>query len=202
MNTKILAVYGGIVGLLMAFLGYAAILPASETVPSASTEGASEVNAPVVQAPTAPIGTGAILHTESYWKTQQFAFGERSDRVRELQDFLKTRGYFPTSLASTGYFGSVTNDAYARLVGYKLAEPVPARTSVTSPSSSGLDDFDLSSLFSDDASDDYPRIGCAENGSCYGDINQYGVPKTIHVDGYYRKDGTYVRGYYRGAPRY
>jgi len=41
---------------------------------------------------------------------------------------------------------------------------------------------------------------CAENGSCYGDLNANGVPKTIHVNGYYRKDGTYVRGYYRSAP--
>ena len=41
---------------------------------------------------------------------------------------------------------------------------------------------------------------CAENGSCYGDLNANGVPKTVHVDGYYRKDGTYVRGYYRSAP--
>lgn len=41
---------------------------------------------------------------------------------------------------------------------------------------------------------------CAENGSCYGDPNQNGVPKTVHVNGYYRKDGTYVRGYYRSAP--
>ncbi len=41
---------------------------------------------------------------------------------------------------------------------------------------------------------------CAENGSCYGDLNTNGVPKTAHVNGYYRKDGTYVRGYYRNAP--
>src|ERR1700687_2021975 len=41
---------------------------------------------------------------------------------------------------------------------------------------------------------------CAENGSCYGDLNANGVPKTVHVNGYYRKDGTYVRGYYRSAP--
>src|SRR6266536_2395160 len=34
---------------------------------------------------------------------------------------------------------------------------------------------------------------CAENGSCYGDPNVNGVPKTVHVNGYYRKDGTYVR---------
>jgi len=41
---------------------------------------------------------------------------------------------------------------------------------------------------------------CAENGSCYGDPNINGVPKTVHVNGYYRRDGTYVRGHYRSAP--
>jgi hypothetical protein len=45
-------------------------------------------------------------------------------------------------------------------------------------------------------------IGCAENGSCYGDISSVnGTPKTISVDGYYRKDGTYVRGHYRSKGR-
>lgn len=40
--------------------------------------------------------------------------------------------------------------------------------------------------------------GCAENGSCYGDISsRTGRPKTVAVGGYYRKDGTYVRGHYR-----
>lgn len=39
---------------------------------------------------------------------------------------------------------------------------------------------------------------CAENGSCYGDLSTYnGLPKTVHVEGYYRSDGTYVRGHYR-----
>lgn len=44
-----------------------------------------------------------------------------------------------------------------------------------------------------------PSVGpCAENGSCYGDIsNLSGKPKTVAVRGYYRKDGTYVRGHYR-----
>ena len=43
---------------------------------------------------------------------------------------------------------------------------------------------------------------CAENGSCYGDISAAtGRPKTVNVQGYYRKDGTYLRGYYRSAPR-
>ena len=40
--------------------------------------------------------------------------------------------------------------------------------------------------------------GCAENGSCFGDISSYtGRAKTVYVKGYYRKDGTYVRSHYR-----
>jgi len=49
-----------------------------------------------------------------------------------------------------------------------------------------------------------PSIGnaCAENGSCFGDIsNITGVPKTTHINGYYRRDGTYVRGHYRSKSR-
>jgi hypothetical protein len=48
-----------------------------------------------------------------------------------------------------------------------------------------------------------PTVGaCAENGTCYGDISEVtGRPKTVQVAGYYRKNGTYVRGHYRSAPR-
>lgn len=43
---------------------------------------------------------------------------------------------------------------------------------------------------------------CAENGSCYGDISAVtGNPKTTQVQGYYRKDGTYVRGHFRSSRR-
>ena len=39
---------------------------------------------------------------------------------------------------------------------------------------------------------------CAENGSCYGDISPLtGNPKTVPVQGYFRSNGTYVRGHYR-----
>ena len=42
----------------------------------------------------------------------------------------------------------------------------------------------------------------AENGSYYGETSTLtGRPKTVHVRGYYRKDGTYVRGHYRSRPR-
>ncbi len=41
----------------------------------------------------------------------------------------------------------------------------------------------------------------AENGSYWGQIsNITGRPKTIYVRGYYRKDGTYVRSYFRSKP--
>jgi hypothetical protein len=51
-----------------------------------------------------------------------------------------------------------------------------------------------------------PTVGygypCAENGSCYGDISALtGHPRTVNVRGYYRRDGTYVRGHYRSRPR-
>lgn len=41
----------------------------------------------------------------------------------------------------------------------------------------------------------------AENGSYYGQLNRSGIPKTVHVRGYFRRDGTYVRGHYRSPPR-
>jgi hypothetical protein len=47
-----------------------------------------------------------------------------------------------------------------------------------------------------------PSGACAENGSCSGDISATtGRPKTVQVRGYYRRDGTYVRGHYRSRPR-
>lgn len=40
--------------------------------------------------------------------------------------------------------------------------------------------------------------GCAEDGSCFGDFSEAtGRPRTVRVQGYYRRDGTYVRGHYR-----
>jgi micrococcal nuclease len=42
----------------------------------------------------------------------------------------------------------------------------------------------------------------AENGSYYGQISEgTGRPKTVHVEGYTRRDGTYVREHYRSSPR-
>ncbi len=47
-----------------------------------------------------------------------------------------------------------------------------------------------------------PAAGCEENDSCYGEISTAtGRAKTVDVHGYYRKNGTYVQGHYRSAPR-
>jgi hypothetical protein len=44
-----------------------------------------------------------------------------------------------------------------------------------------------------------PRV--AENGSYCGQMSENtGRPKTVYVNGYYRKDGTYVRSHYRSTP--
>lgn len=46
------------------------------------------------------------------------------------------------------------------------------------------------------------RPAVAENGSYYGEISPVtGRPKTVSVSGYFRRDGTYVRGHYRSRPR-
>lgn len=47
-----------------------------------------------------------------------------------------------------------------------------------------------------------PPVGytppCSESGSCYGDTSAAtGRPKTTYVHGYFRKNGAYVRSYYR-----
>jgi hypothetical protein len=44
--------------------------------------------------------------------------------------------------------------------------------------------------------------GVAKNGSYYGEISEKtGRPRTEYVQGYYRRDGTYVGSYYRSARR-
>lgn len=48
-----------------------------------------------------------------------------------------------------------------------------------------------------------PKIDSKSNkANGYGEISSTtGRPKTVHVNGYYRKDGTYVKPHYRSSPR-
>jgi hypothetical protein len=71
----------------------------------------------------------------------------------------------------------------------RTAAPTPFVVPPTSPSNSNAT-----------TTADAPPV--AENGSYYGEISpETGRPKTVHVEGYYKRDGTYVREHYRSAPR-
>lgn len=78
-------------------------------------------------------------------------------------------------------------------------------STVSSPPSTGIDHsngpYVNAPPIPQQATQAYAPV-CAENGSCYGDISSInGMPKTTHVNGYFRRDGTYVRGHYRSAGR-
>lgn len=47
-----------------------------------------------------------------------------------------------------------------------------------------------------------PSPGIAENGSYFGELSGTTLrPKTVHVRGYFRRDGTYVQSHYRSRAR-
>lgn len=70
-------------------------------------------------------------------------------------------------------------------------------TSVESPSRS----YNSPSYISPSIAPAY-KPSVAENGSVYGEISERtGRPKTVYVRSYTRRDGTYVRSYWRSAPR-
>ena len=69
--------------------------------------------------------------------------------------------------------------------------PTPARTAYATP---------RPTPYSTPFAYTHPRV--AENGSYYGQPSQEtGRPKTVYVNPYTRRDGTYVRGHYRSPPR-
>jgi hypothetical protein len=83
------------------------------------------------------------------------------------------------------------------LSGSTIATPsVPLELGASLRPSQGLASFsyDLPTLTT--------RPSVAENGSYYGQISELtGRPRTVLVRGYFRSDGTYVRGHYRSPPR-
>lgn len=86
---------------------------------------------------------------------------------------------------------------------YSISAVNPPATSSTFANSTSIPPEQISGS-SSPAPTPPPTIGpsCAENGSCYGDIsNINGMPKTNHVNGYFRSNGTYVRGHYRSGGR-
>lgn len=77
----------------------------------------------------------------------------------------------------------------------------PSFSSISSyPSSNGTEKRYLKSELLKKRLDNHmhPKPLYAENGSYYGELSaNTGKRKTVHVRGYYRRDGTYVRGHYR-----
>ncbi len=99
------------------------------------------------------------------------------------------------SLVGDGVPGPATRGALESSL-RERAPPAPGSKSLAGERSSGLP----SGYILDYKGRPVPRV--AENGSYYGETSENtGRPKVVHVRGYYRKDGTYVRGHYRSRPR-
>jgi hypothetical protein len=96
----------------------------------------------------------------------------------------------------------------ATLASDKASSPSPTASSMPAPSGVVVAPSQSSSAATPASSSPYirpttaaPAPPVAENGSYYGETSAAtGRPKTVYVNGYYRKDGTYVRGHYRSAP--
>jgi len=110
------------------------------------------------------------------------------DAIRTYQ---KDRGLSPDDTIGAATRNELVKDIALALNGNR-APPSPA------PIQGGGSSSELGGAILDYKGLVVPPV--AENGSYYGELNANGVPKTVHVDGYYRKDGTYVRGHYRSAP--
>ena len=58
---------------------------------------------------------------------QQIKFGQRSERVKQVQRELKKMGYFPKDVPETGYYGKITKSAiekYLKDIGVPKVEPI------------------------------------------------------------------------------
>lgn len=110
------------------------------------------------------------------------------------------------SREESGRYSEAT-DANSRLTGAisdapRSTDPVDSglretRTDITGRSSGSVEPSAVSGPRTDT---DNLRLRGAENGSYFGQLNPEGRAKTVHVRGYYRRDGTYVRSHYRAPP--
>jgi hypothetical protein len=88
---------------------------------------------------------------------------------------------------------------------YGTQPMLPAATTSRAPDAYSTSPSPAAQPFNGDSTPNSASLSTppvAENGSYYGEISPAtGRPKTVHVDSYYRKDGTYVREHYRSPPR-
>jgi hypothetical protein len=138
-----------------------------------------------------------------YWKERGYSFDpgamtaqEMDKKVRELDQarFWTELGYFYDPASRQVY---LSPDKKTRLS--SLPSPgVGGYSSGYYGSSWSPPAYSSGSSYSTSGGYSVTSPGIAENGSYYGQISENtGRPKTVHVDGYYRRDGTYVRSHYR-----
>lgn len=118
----------------------------------------------------------------------------QNNLVYSWNDFGELKGH----VSSTKYYkGNEEKISYSEVLPYSIT------FSPTSSSLNAISNFSYYqnkiALITDSKGRPIPFF--AENGSYYGQISEItGRPKTVYVRGYYRKDGTYVRSYYRSKP--
>jgi hypothetical protein len=151
------------------------------------------------------------IERAKYWRQKGYVFdykqmtsSEMDKKALELDEvkYWKNNGYYYDPNSQIVFLGKDKTIKLSSIAGIHNGRGYEYRF---------IDDFLPSSISSYSSSyftpKQYPRISCispsiAENGSYYGEISEAtGRPKTVYVSGYYRKDGTYVRSYYRSPPR-
>ena len=174
----------------------------------AAAEYATEISSPVALPPEDETTDSAEAANMAANALEMELAEERSPRMEQGSDNLaydqSRRDYYPPPHGYANY-GSPPSEEYQHPQAYYTQPPVTAPPTAATPTSSpsNTDRMGLISSTAPTAAYDpspiQPRnYGCAENGSCYGDISpSTGNPKTVKVQGYFRKDGTYVRGHYR-----
>lgn len=70
-----------------------------------------------------PVSNPVPPPTPGYQFTRDLTIGSRGEDVVRLQNRLKAMGFFPTSVSSTGYFGTITRDAVAKFQRYYGIRP-------------------------------------------------------------------------------
>lgn len=71
----------------------------------------------------APYWTGEYAYTDNKFPVN-IKYGQRSEEVKKLQNFLKNCGFFPKGQTSTGYYGDITADAVLQFqLYYKVDNP-------------------------------------------------------------------------------
>jgi hypothetical protein len=188
-------VLGGLALVVAYQLGSTSHSTTPAPVPSSNVADAL-LDTPVTAADSSP-GTAPYLPSES----SNFAYlgDDEDDTPRQVADEDDDEDSSPPPEVAPSP-SSASSDDSSSDDGSALASADDSTSGLDSGGSSSLGGSSPIGSTSPSTIPTYAPSGypCAENGSCYGDISPAtGLPKTVAVHGYFRRDGTYVRGYYR-----